>query len=229
MSRAHNHGKVGMVCSTAPRGRPSRDAERTRGEILDVATQRVRRQRLRRRAGGRDRGADPHDQADDLLLLRRQGRALRRRARARVRRASASRAAASTSSTSTRSRRSGGWPSSRSTTTSRTRTSSGWSASRTSTAPSTSPGRRRCADLNSPAHRRASRAILERGHAAGAFRADVDAIDVHMMISAFCVFRIANRHTFGDDLRPRPARPRRCATTTAGCSATWSSTTSARA
>jgi len=39
--------------------------------------------------------------------------------------------------------------------------------------------------------------ILERGRADGVFRDDVDAIDVHMMISAFCVFRIANRHTFG--------------------------------
>jgi AcrR family transcriptional regulator len=39
--------------------------------------------------------------------------------------------------------------------------------------------------------------ILERGRADGAFRTDVDAIDLHMMISAFCVFRIANRHTFG--------------------------------
>ena len=33
-------------------------------------------------------------------------------------------------------------------------------------------------------------------------------IDVHMMISAFCVFRVANRHTFGTHLRPRPDRPR---------------------
>ena len=32
---------------------------------------------------------------------------------------------------------------------------------------------------------------------AGLFRADVDALDVHMVISAFCVFRTANRHTFG--------------------------------
>ena len=39
--------------------------------------------------------------------------------------------------------------------------------------------------------------ILERGRAEGIFRADVDALDVHMVISAFCVFRIANRHTFG--------------------------------
>ena len=39
--------------------------------------------------------------------------------------------------------------------------------------------------------------ILERGRADGVFRTDIDAIDLHMMISAFCVFRIANRHTFG--------------------------------
>ncbi|WNV86033.1 TetR/AcrR family transcriptional regulator [Umezawaea sp. Da 62-37] len=38
--------------------------------------------------------------------------------------------------------------------------------------------------------------ILDRGRAAGYFRDDVDALDVHMAISAFCVFRIANRHTF---------------------------------
>ncbi len=38
--------------------------------------------------------------------------------------------------------------------------------------------------------------ILERGRAAGVFRDDVDPLDVHMMISAFCVFRTANRHTF---------------------------------
>jgi AcrR family transcriptional regulator len=39
--------------------------------------------------------------------------------------------------------------------------------------------------------------ILRRGRRQGVFRSDVDAIDVHMMISAFCVFRVANRHTFG--------------------------------
>jgi len=38
--------------------------------------------------------------------------------------------------------------------------------------------------------------ILRRGRAAGVFRADADPLDVHMMISAFCVFRTANRHTF---------------------------------
>jgi AcrR family transcriptional regulator len=39
--------------------------------------------------------------------------------------------------------------------------------------------------------------ILKRGRAERLFRDDVDAIDVHMMISAFCIFRVANRHTFG--------------------------------
>ncbi|OXM68232.1 TetR/AcrR family transcriptional regulator [Amycolatopsis vastitatis] len=38
--------------------------------------------------------------------------------------------------------------------------------------------------------------ILARGREAGQFRDDLDALDVHMAISAFCVFRIANRHTF---------------------------------
>jgi AcrR family transcriptional regulator len=40
-------------------------------------------------------------------------------------------------------------------------------------------------------------AILSRGRAAGLFRDDVDALDVHQVISSYCVFRIANRHTFG--------------------------------
>lgn len=40
-------------------------------------------------------------------------------------------------------------------------------------------------------------AILRRGREAGLFRDDVDALDVHQLISAFCIFRIANRHTFG--------------------------------
>lgn len=38
--------------------------------------------------------------------------------------------------------------------------------------------------------------ILARGQDAGVFRADVDALDVHMVISSFCVFRTANRHTW---------------------------------
>jgi AcrR family transcriptional regulator len=40
--------------------------------------------------------------------------------------------------------------------------------------------------------------ILKRGRAERLFRDDdTDAIDVHMMISAFCIFRVANRYTFG--------------------------------
>jgi len=39
--------------------------------------------------------------------------------------------------------------------------------------------------------------ILLRGHEQGVFRADVDALDVHMIISAYCVFPVANSHTFG--------------------------------
>jgi AcrR family transcriptional regulator len=38
--------------------------------------------------------------------------------------------------------------------------------------------------------------ILTRGHEAGVFRGDVDPLDIHMVISSFCVFRIANRHTW---------------------------------
>ncbi len=38
--------------------------------------------------------------------------------------------------------------------------------------------------------------IVERGRMAGVFRPDVDPLDIHMMISSFCVFRTANRHTF---------------------------------
>lgn len=39
--------------------------------------------------------------------------------------------------------------------------------------------------------------ILERGRAAGLFHADIDAVDLHMMISAPCFYRVSNRHTFG--------------------------------
>jgi len=38
--------------------------------------------------------------------------------------------------------------------------------------------------------------IMDRGRAAGIFRGDLDALDVHMVISAFCIFRTANRYTF---------------------------------
>jgi len=53
----------------------------------------------------------------------------------------------------------------------------------------------RFADLNMPAIDRIAR-ILERGRADGAFTRDADAFDVHMIISAYCVFRVANRYTW---------------------------------
>ncbi|TCM52243.1 TetR family transcriptional regulator [Rhizobium sp. PP-F2F-G48] len=40
-------------------------------------------------------------------------------------------------------------------------------------------------------------AILRRGQETGVFRREVDPIDLHMLISSFCFFRISNRHTFG--------------------------------
>jgi AcrR family transcriptional regulator len=54
---------------------------------------------------------------------------------------------------------------------------------------------KRLANLNHPAIALIER-ILDRGRAEQVFRRDVDPIDVHMMISSFCVFRVANRHTF---------------------------------
>lgn len=38
--------------------------------------------------------------------------------------------------------------------------------------------------------------VLARGCNAGIFRAGIDAIDLHMMISSLCFFRVSNRHTF---------------------------------
>ena len=46
-------------------------------------------------------------------------------------------------------------------------------------------------------------AILARGQAAGLFRRDAEPIDVHLLMTAFCFFRVSNRHTlatvFGQD------------------------------
>jgi AcrR family transcriptional regulator len=39
--------------------------------------------------------------------------------------------------------------------------------------------------------------ILTAGRAQGVFTADIDAVDLHAVISSFCFFRVANRHTFG--------------------------------
>lgn len=39
--------------------------------------------------------------------------------------------------------------------------------------------------------------IVDRGLRTGVFKRPADAIDVHMLISAFCFFRVSNRYTFG--------------------------------
>ncbi|GAA4972420.1 TetR/AcrR family transcriptional regulator [Actinoplanes utahensis] len=54
----------------------------------------------------------------------------------------------------------------------------------------------RLVDLNSSAVDLLA-GVLARGVGDGLFRDDVDALDVHMMISSFCFFRVANRHTWG--------------------------------
>ena len=47
-------------------------------------------------------------------------------------------------------------------------------------------------------------ALIARGQAEGSFRPGLDAIDLHMLISSFCFYRVSNRHTltaiFGRDL-----------------------------
>ncbi|CAM3152073.1 TetR family transcriptional regulator [Pseudomonas floridensis] len=40
--------------------------------------------------------------------------------------------------------------------------------------------------------------ILRRGETSGAFRQGVHPIDLHLMISSFCFYRISNRHTFSE-------------------------------
>ncbi|NER61683.1 TetR/AcrR family transcriptional regulator [Pseudomonas sp. MAFF212428] len=40
--------------------------------------------------------------------------------------------------------------------------------------------------------------ILQRGVAEGVFRQGLTALDVHLLISSFCFYRVSNRHTFGE-------------------------------
>lgn len=40
--------------------------------------------------------------------------------------------------------------------------------------------------------------ILARGASEGLFRQGLDALDVHLLISSFCFYRVSNRHTFGE-------------------------------
>jgi AcrR family transcriptional regulator len=50
-------------------------------------------------------------------------------------------------------------------------------------------------ELNTPAIARVA-SVYERGCQAGIFRKGLDAIDLHMSISALCFFTVSNRHTF---------------------------------
>lgn len=43
--------------------------------------------------------------------------------------------------------------------------------------------------------------ILDRGRRQGVFRVDVDPVDLHMLISSFCFFRVSNQHSFGTIFR----------------------------
>jgi AcrR family transcriptional regulator len=53
------------------------------------------------------------------------------------------------------------------------------------------------------------RELIRRGEADGSFRKGLDALDLHMLISSFCFYRVSNRHTlkaiFGRDLTTRAA------------------------
>jgi AcrR family transcriptional regulator len=40
--------------------------------------------------------------------------------------------------------------------------------------------------------------ILQRGAEAGVFRSGLVPLDVHLLISSFCFYRVSNRHTFGE-------------------------------
>jgi AcrR family transcriptional regulator len=50
--------------------------------------------------------------------------------------------------------------------------------------------------------------LLARGVASGDFRQDIDAIDLHLLISSMCFHRIANRHTFGTAFGRDPSHSR---------------------
>ena len=49
--------------------------------------------------------------------------------------------------------------------------------------------------------------IIRRGREQGIFRVDADPVDLHMLISAFCFFRVSNRYTFGAIFNQDFSRP----------------------
>lgn len=50
-------------------------------------------------------------------------------------------------------------------------------------------------DLNTPAMGVLD-GIIAQGHQKGVFREEVNALDLHLLISSYCVFQVANRYTF---------------------------------
>jgi len=54
----------------------------------------------------------------------------------------------------------------------------------------------------------ALRALLARGQRDGAFRTDIDPIDLHMSISALCFFNVANRPTFSTIFKQDMSSPK---------------------
>jgi AcrR family transcriptional regulator len=50
--------------------------------------------------------------------------------------------------------------------------------------------------------------ILTRGRSAGIFRSDINAFDLHLLISSFCFFRVSNRHTVGAIFKRDLSEPR---------------------
>jgi AcrR family transcriptional regulator len=50
--------------------------------------------------------------------------------------------------------------------------------------------------------------LLQRGIDAGAFRSDIDPVDLHLLISSFCFHRVSNRYTFGNAFGRDPSHPR---------------------
>jgi AcrR family transcriptional regulator len=51
--------------------------------------------------------------------------------------------------------------------------------------------------------------LLERGYRQGVFKREVDPVDLHLMISALCFYRVSNRHTFGTIFDCELGEPRR--------------------
>lgn len=54
-------------------------------------------------------------------------------------------------------------------------------------------------------------ALLERGVRSGAFRPHVDPLDLHLMISSLCFFRVSNRHTWQANFGRDPLDPEHAA------------------